>query len=150
MRLVDHLAPGAALPRLTVSAPDEAVVRLTRAVADAAGVADPDALVRAVLAREQQGDTVLGLGAAVPHAHTPLVDTLHLGVATFAAPCPCPGGEVDMLFLLVGPEAAPRLMLQALARLARLLKLPDFPTTLRRARSPEALAAVLARAADAD
>ena len=141
MRLRDHLSTGAALPRLSCSGSEEAVTRLARAVAEEAGVTDPDAFVREVLDREALDDTVLGLGAAVPHVRTPLVDDLHLGVATLAASQPRAAGDVDLLFLLAAPESAPRLMLLGLARLARLLKIPAFSDALRRARTPQALVA---------
>ena len=150
MRLRDHLSTGAALPRLSCSGSEEAVTRLARAVAEEAGITDPDAFVREVLDREARDDTVLGLGAAVPHVRSSLVKDLHVGVATLAEPLSRDPGAVDLLFLLAVPADAPRLMLLALARLARLLQIPGFTAALRRARTPEALAEALSGAASVD
>jgi PTS system fructose-specific IIC component len=141
MRLRDHIPPGALLPGASYTALEDAVTGVTRALASAAAVADADGLVRDVLAREAESDTVVGRGVAVPHVRTARVTHLHLAVATLDRPLlPEGGGDpVDLLFVIVVPEHEPRLMLRVLARLGRLMEAPGFLSALRRARTPEEL-----------
>ncbi|MBK6898793.1 MAG: PTS sugar transporter subunit IIA [bacterium] len=147
MDLRAHIPEGCLLPRLACVGKEEAVAALATAVARAVGLPDDQALRQEILAREAVGDTSVGLGVAIPHIRTRLVERPLLAVATLAGPLPREGHEppVDVLLLIVGPQQDPRAMLRLLARLVRQVKVPGFLDDLRRAATPAELIAAFPR-----
>ncbi len=141
MDLCAHIPEGCLLPRLACAGKEEAVAALATAVARAVGLADDRALRQEILAREAVGDTNVGLGVAIPHIRTRLVQRPLLAVATLSGVPPRAGQEppVDVLLLIVGPQQDPRAMLKLLARLVRQVKAPGFLEDLRRATTPDEL-----------
>lgn len=141
MDLHAHIPEGCLLPRLVCADKEEAVAALATAVARAVGLPDDRVLRQEILAREAVGDTNLGLGVAIPHIRTRLVDRPLLAVATLAVPLSREGPEppVDVLLLIVGPQQDPRAMLRLLARLVRQVKVPGFLDGLRLAATPSEL-----------
>lgn len=135
MDLRAHIPEGCLLPRLACKGKDDAVAALATAAAKAVGLPDGKTLRQEILAREAVGDTNVGLGVAIPHIRTRLVDKPLLAVATLAEPLPHEGQDVpvDVLLLIVGPQQDPRAMLRLLARLVRQVKVPGFLEALRRA-----------------
>jgi PTS system nitrogen regulatory IIA component len=113
----------------------------------AAGIpADPSELSRRLLERERLGCTGLGAGVAIPHCKLAgLSDVvLSVGIARdgvdFLAP---DGAPVQLIFLILSPPETAALHLQALARVSRLLRLPDTARRLTSARTPEEMADAL-------
>jgi len=147
MDLRAHIPEGCLLPRLACAGKEEAVAALATAVARAVGLPDDRALRQEILAREAVGDTNVGLGVAIPHIRTRLVERPLLAVATLAGPLSGEGREppVDVLLLIVGPQHDPRAMLRLLARLVRQVKVPGFLDGLRQAATPAELQAALPR-----
>ncbi len=142
--LQDFTAGTCMLPRLDCDAKDKAIARLVQALARDGVVADDEALLRDILARELVGDTAVGRGVAIPHVRSRHVTTPRLAVATLEAPVPHehgPDAEVDVLFLIVGPETDPRTMLRLLARLVRAVREDGFLDCLRGAATAEELLA---------
>jgi mannitol/fructose-specific phosphotransferase system IIA component (Ntr-type) len=59
--------------RLAADSKDAAIREMAAMLAETGKVADPDELVRAAFAREEQGTTGLGEEIAIPHAKTDAV-----------------------------------------------------------------------------
>ncbi|MCA9548883.1 MAG: PTS sugar transporter subunit IIA [Myxococcales bacterium] len=112
-----------------------------------------EGLAKALLERELQGCTGVGLGVALPHAYVDQVPTPMMLIARLATPIAygqCPDGKpVDLVFLLTGPDSAKRTHVKVLAKLVRLLHDGAWVEALRAATSPdtvrEAMQAVEAR-----
>ena len=99
-----------------------------------------------MLQREKLGSTGVGNGIAIPHGKLPKLDKLFGLFARLDRPIDfdaLDGQPVDLIFLLLAPEAAGADHLKALARVARLLRDPHVANKLRESRDAEALFAVL-------
>jgi len=96
--------------------------------------------------RERLGSTGIGGGIAIPHGKLPKLERLFGVFARLERPVDfeaLDGQPVDLLFLLLAPEAAGADHLKALARVARLLRDSEVARKLRESRDAEALYAVL-------
>jgi PTS system nitrogen regulatory IIA component len=99
------------------------------------------------LQREKLGSTAVGKGVAIPHGKLPklgrlfgLFARLERGIDFEALD----GQQVDLIFLLLAPEAAGADHLKALARVARLLRDPEIARRLRESRDVESINSVFA------
>lgn len=152
MKLQDYTTEGGFLPHIKCADMAGAVGLLVQQLAADGGVTDPEGLVREVLHRENEGSTAIGGGLVIPHARYQGVGQVQVAVATLAEPLDIPAGDgqpVDVVILLVGPKGDPRQMLRVLARLARLVKQPEFLASLRLAPSAQDLRAAFLRGAEA-
>jgi mannitol/fructose-specific phosphotransferase system IIA component (Ntr-type) len=70
-------------------------------------ISDPESIVSGIISREEETSTGIGLGIAVPHYRTDLVDKIHLAVAR------CKDGmafdalddkPVNLIFMLIVPK----------------------------------------------
>jgi PTS system nitrogen regulatory IIA component len=96
--------------------------------------------------RERLGSTGIGSGIAIPHGKLAKLERLFGVFARLERPIDfeaLDGQPVDLLFLLLAPEAAGADHLKALARVARLLRDHEIARKLRESRDAEALYAVL-------
>jgi PTS system nitrogen regulatory IIA component len=128
------------------AADEQRVIRtLSRVAAAEAGLSE-EAVLRAVLAVRRLAAFGVGRGVAIPHG---IVRGLSAPVGTFARlKCPADFGAadgrlVDLVFLLLVPEAEAGTLLPLLARVARRLRDRDVLKHLRVGFSPEAAHAVL-------
>jgi PTS system nitrogen regulatory IIA component len=103
-------------------------------------VYDPDAVLAAIIQREEMGSTALPGGVAIPHPHRPLSSAV-LGeslVAFGKTPRTIPfggtHGMTDLYFLVLCTDE--RTHLRVLARLARLLRRDGLIEQLRSTESP--------------
>ena len=97
-------------------------------------------ILAALEQREKLGTTGIGDGIAIPHARVEGLDRLTGFFIRLAAPIEYDAlddAPVDLVFLLVAPEAASTLQLKALARIARLLRDPELGARLRTEPAPE-------------
>lgn len=115
---------------------------------------EPDvaaSVLAAVRERESKLTTGIGDGVAVPHGRSPLLGELVM--AAGAVPTPVDfealdGAPVRLFFLLVGPESAAGAHVQALSRVARLLRKDALRGELCAARSSDEFLRVI-RASEA-
>ena len=145
MPLDDLLVPGSVLPALKVSGKKQAVQELSARAASVTGLPERD-VFDAVLQRERLGSTGIGAGIAIPHCKLPKVTKLHGVFARLEKPIDfdaLDGEPVDLIFLLVAPEAAGADHLKALARMARLLRDPAITAKLRALRDADGIFALL-------
>jgi len=95
----------------------------------------------ALFAREKMGSTGLGLGIAIPHGRIKGLKEAHGAFFRLAAPVPfdAPDGQaVDLVFVLLVPEAASEHHLQLLSELAQMFSDKSFREKL--AAAPDAAA----------
>ncbi|MGN9795864.1 fructose-specific PTS transporter subunit EIIC [Streptomyces sp. OZ13] len=133
--------------RLDADSKDAAIKEMAGMLATTGKVADPEALVRAALAREEQGTTGLGDEIAVPHAKTDAVTSPVVGFARsvegveWGSP---DGTKAKLIFMITVPEAAAGdEHLRILAMLSRKLMDAEFRERLTTAPDEAAILAVL-------
>lgn len=148
-RLVGHLLPEAcvAVP-LQARTKASVLAELVQLAEQSWQVYDPEALLKAVQAREEMQSTALPGGVAIPHPRRPLPQALGESVVAFGRTLtPIPfggdrGGLCDLFFLVCCRDD--RTHLRVLARLSRLFLQAGFLDRLREADTPEAAIEVIA------
>jgi PTS system nitrogen regulatory IIA component len=104
------------------------------------------AILEILLQREKLGSTAVGNGVAIPHGKLPKLGRLFGLFARLERPIDFEALDsqpVDLVFLLLAPEAAGADHLKALARVARLLRDQEIARRLRESHDADALYAVL-------
>jgi PTS system nitrogen regulatory IIA component len=145
MPLTDLVAPNAVIPALKVTSKKQAIQELAGKAAKLTGQ-NERTIFETLMQREKLGSTGVGNGIAIPHGKLVKLDRLFGLFARLERPVDfdaLDGQPVDLIFLLLAPEAAGADHLKALARVARLLRDPDVARKLRESRDAEALYAVL-------
>ena len=111
---------------------------------------DAGDVLDALMAREAVGSTGVGAGVAVPHARLKTLDRMRGVFLRLETPVEFDAVDnqpVDLIFALLAPETAGSEHLQALARVARLLRRAELREQLRQAHSADAVYALLAQPA---
>ncbi|MGA9658461.1 MAG: PTS IIA-like nitrogen regulatory protein PtsN [Asticcacaulis sp.] len=106
---------------------------------------------QALLEREKQGSTGVGMGVGVPHAALPGLDRMHGIFVRLDTPVEYESIDdrpVDLIFALLAPENAGTEHLRALAKVSRLLRQKDLREQLRLVDKPDAIYALLTDVAD--
>jgi len=145
MPLTDLVVPQAVVPALRVNSKKQALQELAVRAAAMSGRSDRE-IFEVLMQRERLGSTGIGSGIAIPHGKLAKLDRLFGVFARLERPVDfeaLDGQPVDLMFLLLAPEAAGADHLKALARVARLLRDPEVARKLRESRDAEALYAVL-------
>ena len=146
MTLTDLVAPTAIIPALKVNGKKQAIQELAARAAELTGQSER-AILEILLQREKLGSTAVGNGVAIPHGKLPKLGRLFGLFARLERPIDFEALDsqpVDLIFLLLAPEAAGADHLKALARVARLLRDPEIARKLRESHDADALYAVLA------
>ena len=146
MTLTELVAPTAIIPALKVNGKKQALQELSARAAELTGQ-NEKAIFEILLQREKLGSTGVGNGIAIPHGKLPNLGRLFGLFARLERPIDFEALDsqpVDLIFLLLAPEAAGADHLKALARVARLLRDPEIAQKLRESRDADALYAVLA------
>jgi PTS system nitrogen regulatory IIA component len=146
MTLTDLVAPAAIIPALKVNSKKQALQELAARAAELAGQSER-AILEILLQREKLGSTAVGNGVAIPHGKLPKLGRLFGLFARLERPIDFEALDsqpVDLIFLLLAPEAAGADHLKAMARVARLLRDQEIAKKLRESRDMDALYSVLA------
>src|SRR5215475_6739683 len=146
MLLTDLVPPNAIIPALKVNSKKQILQELAAKAAELCGQSERT-ILEILQQREKLGSTGVGNGIAIPHGKLPKLNKLFGLFARLERPVEfeaLDGQPVDLVFLLLAPEAAGADHLKALARVARLLRDADVARKLRDSRDAEALYAVLA------
>lgn len=141
MVLADLLAPQDVLVDVRVWGKKRVLAELAVHAGRRLGLA-PDAILDALVRREELGSTAMGEGMAIPHTRLPEVAAPFGVLARLRAPVPFDAVDdkpVDLVFLLALPNIGTGRQLNALACVARRLRDPAILTRLRQARGPDAL-----------
>jgi PTS system nitrogen regulatory IIA component len=145
MTLLDLIAPNAIVAALKVNNKKQTLQELAAHAARLTGE-NERAILEVLMQREKLGSTAVGNGVAIPHGKLPklgrlfgLFARLERGIDFDALD----SQPVDLIFLLLAPEAAGADHLKALARVARLLRDPEITRRLRECTDSDEIYAVL-------
>ena len=139
MKLLNYTAPELCMARIPATTRDECLEALVAQLREAGRVRDPELLLREIIAREEVETTGIGGGIAIPHARSDTMLSSVVMIATLEAPVEfnsIDGEPIDLLFLLAGSRELPGQQLRVLARISKLVRLPEFLEELRRAELP--------------
>lgn len=142
MKLTDIVAADAVITNLKATTKDEAIREIVNSLRAAGKVAaeHTEAIISAIMKREELGSTGIGRGVAVPHTKHGSVDSIVATVALseqgldFAA---LDGEVVHILFLLISPPDRPGEHLRGLETITRHLKSDDFCSFMRQSKTAE-------------
>lgn len=143
--MIEPLHPDDVLTMLRIADKSALLHALARHAAGRTGHGEAT-LLQALHARELLGSTGIGQGIALPHAHVPGLRGPFRCFARLAKPVEfgaIDGAPVDLIFLLLSPEAADRTHLALLAAAARRLHDPAVAKGLRWERDRATIAALL-------
>lgn len=145
MNISDLLQPDAVLASLKVQSKKQLLQEL--AARAAAQTQIPERKIFETLTeRERLGTTGVGQGIAIPHGRMADLDRIVGVFARLESPLDYDAVDkqpVDLVFMLLAPDAAGADHLKALARVSRLLRNQQALEKLRAATKPEALYAIL-------
>lgn len=153
MKLTEFVIPDAIIPELQADSKESAIRQMVARLKESGKVreADEEAIVSAILKREELGSTGIGRGVAVPHTKHASVETIISTVALchdgldFDS---LDGEDVYILFLLISPPDRPGDHLRGLETITRYLKKDDFCSFLKQARTQEQVMDLLQEADD--
>jgi len=146
MPIADLIRPDQVVAGLRVPDKPQLLTELSRRASSAVALEQP-VILRALLAREQLGSTGLGKGFALPHARMDRLTRFYALFVRLHRPIDyqaIDGNPVDLVVLLLTPEASGNQHLATLAALSRPLRDPTFVQQLRRAPDATAMYALLA------
>jgi PTS system nitrogen regulatory IIA component len=145
MEIADLLKPEQVVAKLRATSKKQALQELARRAAAITG--EPERAIFGVLMkRERLGTTGVGNGIAIPHGKLPNLDKMYGMFARLDHPIDFESIDdrpVDLIFLLLAPEASGADHLKALARVSRLLRDKAACEKLRGTEDSEALYALL-------
>ncbi|CAK9891103.1 MULTISPECIES: PTS IIA-like nitrogen regulatory protein PtsN [Pseudomonas] len=142
IRLETILTPGRSLVNVPGGSKKRALEQIANLIGKEVPELDTQVVYEALIAREKLGSTGFGNGIAIPHCRlkgceSPVSALLHLDAPIdFDA---IDGAPVDLLFVLLVPEAATDAHLELLRQIASMLDRQDVREKLRAATSNESL-----------
>lgn len=145
MSLDDLIAPRSVVADLPSTSKKQVLLDLSERAAEQCLLPARE-IFNILLQRERLGSTGVGSGIAIPHGKSPLVNHIFGLFARLARPIDfesMDGNPVDLVFLIIAPEAAGADHLKALSRVARFLRDPANAARLRSARDATALYATM-------
>ncbi len=139
MKLTEFVIREAIVPSLKGGSKEDVIRELVESLKSSGAIqaSDEEAVVSAILKREELGSTGIGNGVAVPHTKHPSVESLSATVAIsqkgvdFSS---LDGEDVFILFLLVSPPDRPGDHLRGLENISRHLRSQDFCSFLKQAK----------------
>ena len=148
IRLETILTPGRSLVNVPGGSKKRVLEQIANLIAREVPELDSQVVFESLIAREKLGSTGFGNGIAIPHCRlkgctAPISAVLHLEAPVdFDA---IDGAPVDLLFVLLVPEAATDAHLELLRQIASMLDRADVRKSLREAKSSEELYNVVLR-----
>jgi len=145
LEISDLITPATVIPALKVTSKKQALQELSRLSAEITDL-DERTVFEILVERERLGTTGVGGGVAIPHGKHAGLGRLYGLFARLEQPVDYDSIDeqpVDLIFLLLAPEAAGADHLKALARVSRKLRDRDTCEKLRGSESADALYALL-------
>ena len=142
IRLETILTPGRSLVNVPGGSKKKALEQIAKLISHEVPELDEQGVYESLIAREKLGSTGFGNGIAIPHCRlqgckSPVSALLHMEKPIdFDA---IDGAPVDLLFVLLVPEAATDAHLELLRQIASMLDRKEVRDKLRSASSNEAL-----------
>jgi PTS system nitrogen regulatory IIA component len=149
MDLSDLIRPNAVLPSVKATSKRQVIQELAAKGAELTGL-DERQVFETLMEREKLGSTGIGEGIAIPHGKVAGLDGIHGAFARLSKPIDFEALDdepVDLVFLLLAPEGAGADHLKALARIARILRVPGVAERLRNTSDATALYRILSESA---
>lgn len=143
----DLITPDGIIPNMRAGSKKQALQELARKAAEMTDLHER-AIFDVVVERERLGTTGVGRGIAIPHGKLAGINGVLAIFARLEKPIDFEAIDdqpVDLMCLLLAPEAAGADHLKALARVSRLLRDPILCDKLRGAESADAIYALLAQ-----
>jgi PTS system nitrogen regulatory IIA component len=150
MEIADLLVPEAVFPALKVHGKKQLLHELAARAAQLTGLPERR-ILETLLERERLGSTGMGQGVAIPHGRLAGLPRIFGMFVRLEIPIPYDSIDdkpVDLVFLLLTPEAAGADHLKALARISRLLRNHVACEKLRASNRAEVLYALLTEPAN--
>lgn len=145
MALSDLLSADSILGSLSATNRKQALQIMSEAAAAKLDI-DSRLIFDAVMERERLGSTGVGDGVAIPHARLEGLDHVFGLFARLKTPIDfdaIDGRPVDLIFLLLAPEASSAEHLKALARISRIFRREDLRSHLRATDTRDGMIALL-------
>jgi PTS system nitrogen regulatory IIA component len=145
MEIEDLLNQSGVITKLRATSKKQVLQELAKRAAEATGLPERQ-IFEVLLERERLGTTGVGNGIAIPHGKLPGLKQLFGMFARLESPVDFDAIDeqpVDLIFLLLAPEAAGADHLKALARVSRLLRDRTVCEKLRGANQADAIYALL-------
>ena len=142
IRLENILTPGRSLVNVPGGSKKRALEQIANLIAREIPDLEMQDVFEALIAREKLGSTGFGNGIAIPHCRLKGCDKPVSALIHLEAPIDfdaIDGAPVDLLFVLLVPEAATDAHLELLRQIASMLDRKDVRDKLRSASSNEAL-----------
>ena len=146
IRLENILPPGRSLVNVPGGSKKRVLEQIAQLIARDLPDLDAQQIFESLIAREKLGSTGFGNGIAIPHCRLPGCSQPLSAVLRLDAPVDfdaIDGAPVDLLFVLLVPEAATDEHLELLRQIASMLDRADVRERLRQADSNEALLQVV-------
>ena len=155
MKLTDFVVKAAIVPDLKSSSKEDVIREMVASLKSTGNIAaeDENAVVEAILKREELGSTGIGNGVAVPHTKHPSASELVATVAISRSGVDfssLDGEDVFIFFLLVSPPDRPGDHLRGLENISRHLRSHDFCNFLKQSTTTKDIWDLLAEADSAD
>jgi nitrogen PTS system EIIA component len=147
MAFSELVTPQAVIPTLKAGNKKQVLQELAAKAAEITGLNERE-IFDTLLQREKLGSTALGAGIAIPHGKLAKLDRIRGIFARLERPIDfeaLDGQPVDLVFVLLAPEAAGADHLKALSRIARLLRDQQLANQLRDAADAKSIHAILAQ-----
>ena len=145
MEIADLITPRSVVAQLRAINKKQALQELAKRAAALSGIHERT-IYYVLIERERLGTTGIGTGIGIPHGKVPGLAKLHGIFARLERPIPFEAIDdqpVDLIFLLLAPEAAGAEHLKALALVSRLLRDRTICEKLRGTDNADALYALL-------
>lgn len=140
MNIFSLLEPQTVLSNLEVKDKTEILHRLVATLEGNVSAEVSEKILEAVIERESIMSTGVGKGLAIPHGKTAAVEQTYAAFAVLKDPIDYEAIDhkpVNMVFLLVGPQASNSLHIKMLSRISRLMNNSDFRGRLSKCTSSE-------------
>lgn len=148
MDLSDLISADSVIALLPGTSKKQVMQELSRRIAGCIGI-EESAIFQTLMQREKLGSTGVGNGVAIPHGRIAGLPVISGFFARLAQPVDFEAiddAPVDLLFVLLAPEAAGADHLKALARVSRLIRDPQNLERLRATSDGKALFSILSNA----
>ena len=142
IRLEDILTPGRSLVNVPGGSKKRVLEQIAKVIGQDLPELDTQSIFESFVAREKLGSTGFGNGIAIPHCRIPGCETPLSAVLRLEAPVDfdaIDGAPVDLLFVLLVPEAATDEHLELLRQIASLLDQETVRDRLRSVTSDQEL-----------
>lgn len=152
MRITDLLTTALVYPAMDTPDKEQAIRRMCEAASGAAGTEMGERIYRSVMDRERIMSTGVGKGLGIPHGKVSGLEGNIIVYARLVRPIDfgsIDGMPVNMIFLVVGPEAESGTHIRLLSRISRLMNndafrdrlaaCPDAPSIIRLCEEEERL-----------